>query len=52
MEPEGNGGGLPFKVVTHAQMVSHIRDHTHVVIDTEGKPTDEELKDLGKAATS
>ena len=28
--------GLPFKVVTHAQMVSHIRDHQNVIIDTEG----------------
>jgi len=46
---KGNGGGLPFKVATHAQMVSHIRDHTHVVIDTEGNPTDDELKDLAES---
>src|SRR5476651_2566958 len=32
----GNAHGLPFKVVSHAQMVSHIRDYEHVVIDTEG----------------
>ena len=46
---KGNGGGLPFKVVTHAQMVSHIRDHTHVVIDTEGNPSADELKDLAES---
>jgi len=45
---KGDGKGLPFKVVTHAQMVNHIRDHTHVVIDTEGNPKDEDLKDLAE----
>ncbi len=42
----GDGAGLPFKVVTHAQMVSHIRDYKHVIIDTEGNPTDDDFKDL------
>lgn len=42
----GADAGLPFKVVTHAQMVSHIREHSHIVIDTEGNPTDDDLKDL------
>lgn len=37
--------GLPFKVVTHAQMVSHIRDYKHIIIDTEGNPTDDDFKD-------
>jgi chromosome partitioning protein len=46
---KGDGKGLPFKVVTHAQMVNHIRDHTHVVIDTEGNPSDEDLKDLAES---
>jgi chromosome partitioning protein len=40
------GTGLPFKVVTHAQMVSHIRDYQHIIIDTEGNPTDDDFKDL------
>src|SRR3954453_10980499 len=44
----GTGSGLPFKVVSHAQMVNHIRDHVHVVIDTAGNPSDEELKDLAE----
>jgi len=42
----GSDAGLPFKVVTHAQMVSHIRDYQHVIIDTEGNPTDDDFKDL------
>jgi chromosome partitioning protein len=42
----GGNVGLPFKVVTHAQMVSHIRDHQHVIIDTEGNPSDDDFKDL------
>lgn len=46
---KGDGNGLPFKVVTHAQMVKYIRDYTHVVIDTEGNPTEDELKDLAES---
>jgi chromosome partitioning protein len=42
----GENAGLPFKVVTHAQMVSHIRDYRHIIIDTEGNPTDDDFKDL------
>ena len=42
----GSGNGLPFKVVTHAQMVNHIRDYQHIIIDTEGNPTDDDFKDL------
>jgi chromosome partitioning protein len=42
----GGDTGLPFKVVTHAQMVSHIRDYQHIIIDTEGNPTDDDFKDL------
>ena len=42
----GSGTGLPFKVVSHAQMVSHIRNYQHIVVDTEGNPTDDDFKDL------
>ena len=42
----GNGEGLPFKVVSHAQMVSNIRNYQHVVIDTEGNPSDDDFRDL------
>ena len=44
----GSGTGLPFKVVSHAQMVNHIRDYQHVVIDTEGNPTDDDFRDLAE----
>ena len=44
----GAGNGLPFKVVSHAQMVNHIRNYQHVVIDTEGNPTDDDFKDLAE----
>jgi cellulose biosynthesis protein BcsQ len=27
-------------------MVSHIRDYQHIIIDTEGNPTDDDFKDL------
>ncbi len=50
--PNGASGaaapGLPFKVVSHAQMVNHIRDYQHVVIDTEGNPTDDDFRDLAE----
>jgi chromosome partitioning protein len=42
----GDDKGLPFKVITHAQMVSHLRDYRHIIIDTEGNPTDDDFKDL------
>jgi chromosome partitioning protein len=45
----GNGHGLPFKVITHAQMMKHIRDYEHVIIDTEGNPTDDDFKDLAES---
>jgi len=38
--------GLPFKVISHAQMVSHVRDYQHIIIDTEGNPSDDDFKDL------
>ena len=46
MEPAREDKGLPFKVVTHAQMVNHIRDYQHIIIDTEGNPTDDDFNDL------
>ena len=40
--------GLPFKVVTHAQLVNHVHEYKngHVIIDTEGNPTDDDFRDL------
>jgi chromosome partitioning protein len=42
----GDGKGLAFKIISHAEMVTHIRDYQHIVIDTEGNPTDDDFKDL------
>jgi len=44
----GGNTGLPFKVVTHAQLVNHVHEYKngHVIIDTEGNPTDDDFSDL------
>ncbi len=39
-------GGLPFKVVDERQAVRFARDYEHIVIDTEARPTREDLKTL------
>src|SRR5277367_3938973 len=42
----GGGAGLPFKIVSHAEMVTHIRDYQNIVIDTEGNPSEDDFRDL------
>ncbi len=44
----GTGQGLPFKVIPATQMAKHLRDYEHVVIDTEGNPSDEDFKELAE----
>jgi len=44
----GNGQGLPFKVIGAAQMAKHVRDYQHIVIDTEGNPSDEDFRELAE----
>lgn len=44
----GTGSGLPFKVITHAQMVNQIRNYKHIIIDTEGNPSDDDFRDLSE----
>ena len=44
----GDNKGLPFKVISHAQMVSHVRDYKNIIIDTEGNPTDDDFEDLAE----
>ncbi|MEM9091321.1 MAG: ParA family protein, partial [Cyanobacteria bacterium P01_F01_bin.53] len=39
-------GQLPFKVVTDIQMPKYIRDYEHIVIDTQARPTHEDLEEL------
>ncbi|HEY9881011.1 MAG TPA: ParA family protein [Leptolyngbyaceae cyanobacterium] len=39
-------GRLPFKVVTDVQMAKYIRQMEHIVIDTQARPTREDLEEL------
>lgn len=39
-------GKLPFKVVTDVQMAKYIRQMEHIVIDTQARPTKEDLEEL------
>lgn len=39
-------GRLPFQVVDERTAVKHVRGFEHVVIDTQARPTDEDLKTL------
>lgn len=44
-----NPGKLPFKVVTEVQMAKHVRDYEHIVIDTQARPTKEDLQELAES---
>lgn len=39
-------GKLPFKVVTDMQMAKYIRQHEHIVIDTQARPSRPDLEEL------
>lgn len=39
-------GKLPFKVVTDVQMAKYVREYEHIVIDTQARPTREDLEEL------
>jgi chromosome partitioning protein len=41
-------GGLPFKIVSYAQLARHASQFTHIVIDTEGNPSDDDFRDIAK----
>ncbi|MEO0768568.1 MAG: ParA family protein [Cyanobacteria bacterium J06649_4] len=41
-----NPGNLPFKTVTDVQMAKYIRKFEHIVIDTQARPTKEDLAEL------
>ena len=42
----GKRGELPFKVVDEAQATRHAREYEHIIIDTEARPEEEDLKAL------
>lgn len=39
-------GELPFKVIDERQAARHVRDFEHIVIDTQARPTEEDLEAL------
>ena len=39
----GNGQGLPFKVIGYAELARSASQFTHIIIDTEGNPSDEDF---------
>jgi chromosome partitioning protein len=44
----GSGKGLPFKVVSYAQLARFASQYAHIVIDTEGNPTDDDFRDTAQ----
>lgn len=40
------GQGFPFKVVSEQQAAKYAKDFQHIVIDTQARPDEEDLKDL------
>jgi len=41
-------GGLPVRVVDERVAARHARDHLHVVVDTQARPTEEDLRALAE----
>ncbi|PHJ52292.1 chromosome partitioning protein ParA, partial [Nostoc linckia z1] len=39
-------GNLPFKIVPDVQMAKYAKGHEHIVIDTQARPTREDLEEL------
>ena len=39
-------GKLPFRVIHEKQLAMHVRDYEHIVVDSQARPDDEELKDM------
>lgn len=46
----GDGKGLPFKVISYAELAKEAAKYTHIVIDTEGNPSDEDFRDATKGS--
>jgi chromosome partitioning protein len=44
----GDGKGLPFKIISYAQLARYASQFTHIVIDTEGNPSDDDFSDIAK----
>lgn len=46
----GGGKGLPFKVISYAELARFAPNFTHIVIDTEGNPSDDDFRDAAKGS--
>jgi chromosome partitioning protein len=46
----GSGKGLPFKVISYAELARSAPKFSHIVIDTEGNPSDDDFKDATKGS--
>jgi chromosome partitioning protein len=46
----GSGNGLPFKVVSYAELAREAPKYQHIVIDTEGNPSDDDFRDATKGS--
>lgn len=44
------GRGLPFKVVSYAELAREAPKYRHIVIDTEGNPSDDDFRDATKGS--
>ena len=42
------GAGLPFKVTPIGQIARHVKDYTHVIIDTEANPSDDDFREAAE----
>ncbi|MBP0447277.1 ParA family protein [Roseomonas sp. SSH11] len=46
----GDSNGLPFKVISYAELARYAPNYAHIVIDTEGNPSDDDFKDAAKGS--
>lgn len=46
----GDGKGLPFRVISYAELARSAPNYTHIVIDTEGNPSDDDFRDAAKGS--
>ena len=45
-----DGKGLAFKVISYAELARFAPNFTHIVIDTEGNPSDDDFRDAAKGS--
>jgi chromosome partitioning protein len=46
----GNGQGLRFRVVSYAELAREAPKYKHIIIDTEGNPSDDDFRDATKGS--